>query len=98
MEKLPVLLILGRTEIHFSMYFSLICAGTHHQQSLFYGSNQESAIDVVQRTLMQQDYGECNTVVKECNFLDLQNLNLIKLMTALDSCDQIPANASPCNC
>lgn len=49
----------------------------HLQQSLFYGSNQENAIEVVQRKLMQQDYGQCNTVVKECNFLDLQNLNLI---------------------
>ena len=69
----------------------------HHQQSLFYGSNQENAIEVVQRKLMQQNYGQCNTVVKECNFLNLQNLNLIKLMTALDSCDQIPADASPCH-
>lgn len=69
----------------------------HHQQFLFYGSNQKNAIEVVQRKLMQQDYGQCNTVVKECNFLDLQNLNLIKLMTALASCDQIPANASPCH-
>jgi len=69
----------------------------HHQPSLFCGSNEENATEVVQRKLMQQDCGQCNTVVKKCNFLDLQNLNFIKQMTALDSCDQIPANASPCH-